>query len=127
MKKIIRSYWGDVVCGILFIITGFVFFRVGIGYNVNKPLALVTLILSVVFILVAYFELIRLRKRAFRDWIYPVFGILFSIIMYFYLQATIPGNLFWATARAADFVIITMFFLFITLIVRGALRLAKRI
>ena len=100
MKRFFRSHWGDVVCIVLCCITGFTTARIGMGYGVNKPLALVALILSVIFTLVAFFELIRLRKRAFRDWIYPVFGALFSIIMYFDLQATIPGNLFWATARA---------------------------
>ena len=130
MKRFFCSYWGDVVCGILFIITGFVFVQVAESWFFEENFVLGVLIACIVFIFIALVNLIRLKKRALRDWIYPLYGILFALITLFYTFAANPWhpmNAITGRAAAADTFLVTVLFLLITAIVRGALRLAKRI
>jgi len=129
MRRFLKTNWGDSICFLLCVITGIIVYQIATGGS-EEPLSFGTLIASVVFAFVAIVNLVRLKKkRALRDWMYPIYGLLFSLIMLFYTFAAnpwYPMNSITGRTTAAKTVLVTICFLLVSSIVRLISRWVKK-
>ena len=123
-KNFLINYWGDIICAMLFIITGIIIYQMAIGQYVYDRYVPILLIACAIFFLVALIHI--LKKRKLRNWLYLIYAVLFSLIMFFFMISSIPHYSTAGETFAIFIFEITILFTLILSIVRIGIWLYKR-
>ena len=132
MKRFMKTHWRDIVFVLLCLIVNIVAFQAVTQWDFNEPLAFFAVIASGIYAIFTFVILVRSKKkRALKDWFYPVYGVLFSLLMLFYIFAAfpypwVPMDSYSGRIAASRTLSITFYFVTISSIVRLIVRIVKK-
>ena len=113
--------WGDYIFALLFFSTCYLFFQVMSTWFINEPFAYGMLVISIIYTIISFVMLLR-KNRVLRDWMYLVYGMLFTLVLYFFRLSTIPGY----SIEGRNLAYVAFVFLVIIAVISSLVRLMLR-